>query len=430
MTLISSMPATKKTADHRQMPVFCRHLVVASCLIIMAGCQTNTQPQSTPAAPTPVSDISPTPIPQEPVAETKTTDQQPKAPLVIHLVFTTKQQQDTRPRPSAIALLEEQVTIPEATDAASNTDTSTQIPQTDQPLAAAEIEPTDSSPDVAAIEPAVPTNSNAQPLVKQIPPADQHQQLLDLASSMLAEGYVDFSLRLLQKITMELLPQASLGHYLETMATSYLLAGDSYTALKWLHKAETLDPDPTPVIRIKRLELLQQAYTDNEQFLPAALSAIELANSRSATSDSTAQLLANNNIIWNLLIQVPRPQLQAQLQTSPHPTARAWLELALSTRGLINLGLQQQAIQAWQLNNPLHPAALQFPRSLSDLVNLQPLQPQKLALLLPTSGPLGKLGQAVIDGFMANYYGAMAQCEKPCTSMPQLVFINSHKITD
>jgi hypothetical protein len=400
-------------------------VAVLTCLLIIAGCQTNTQPQATPKKP----------VTAASVPEPATAIEPSKTPLVIHLDITTPQPANSKPRYSAIDLAEDKVAIiPKDTIVLPQVAMTSTLPAPQQQPDSMATDHTEVATSIAPVAPSIdtpPESDIAKPsTLNQINPAEQQQQLLDLADSMLAAGHIDLSLNLLQQINIDLLPQASWGHYLESMATGYLLTGDSYTALQWLDQAQTLDPAPDQASHKKRLALLQKAYTNNEQFLQAALSAMALTDGHDPENNNSVPLLTNNNMIWNLLMQVPKQQLRRHLQSSPPATTKAWLELALSTHGLINIDLQQQAIMVWQVNNPLHPAAVQLPTALSELVDLQPRQTQKLALLLPTSGPLSKIGQAVIDGFMANYYAAMSQCKKPCTSLPQLVFINSHTIQD
>jgi hypothetical protein len=150
----------------------------------------------------------------------------------------------------------------------------------------------------------------------------RQKQLLDLANSMLDKDYVDLSLSLLQDIDITLLSPDYLGTYLESMADSHLRSGDSFNALAWLHKADALAPALNQVAQHKRLTLFQQAYHDNDQFLEAALTAISLA-AYLPPSTASAQLLASNNDIWELLMQVPNMQLHARLQSPLHPLAKS-----------------------------------------------------------------------------------------------------------
>ena len=373
-----------------------RCLIWTGCIVALAGCEQNTKPQATQTA---------------------------QKPLVINLDLTVQSPSQLTPKPAqesntkniATTLVETDEEAA-ATAIAKQTDSKVAVTPTEQPS-----QPLNESPDT--------TTAIAKKPIIDMNLAARQVQLLNLATSMLDKDYTDLALSLLQDIDMTLLPTESLGSYLESMAASHLRSGDSHSALAWLHKAEAMTPNLDSAARNKRLGLFQEAYRHNEQFLEAALTAIALSTEGPQTIASE-QLLASNNNIWELLMQVPNMQLRARLQSPLHPVAKAWLELALSTEKLITLEQQQQAILEWQLSNPLHPASLRLPSVLSNLSDLQTKQAQKLALLLPTSGPLGKLGQAVIDGFMANYYQTMAQCQSPCSLVPQLVFINSHEVND
>ena len=400
---------------------WCRPLLLAGCFIALVGCEQNTRPQAAP-----------------------TTAQTSTKPLVINLDLVTanasntgipkaqtNNQDNDQKTLQSTASTSQLVTPTAELSSKLETELASQLEQQSTPnLDLTPQAPTHDSDKASSVQ----VTNNPESTAVTRGPIDINQlarqkQLLDLANSMLDKGYVDLSLSLLQDIDITLLSPDYLGTYLESMAASHLRSGDSFNALAWLHKADALAPALNQVAQHKRLTLFQQAYHDNDQFLEAALTAISLA-AYLPPSTASAQLLASNNDIWELLMQVPNMQLHARLQSPLHPLAKAWLELALSTENLITLEQQQQAILAWQLTNPLHPASLRLPSVLSNLSDLQAKQAQKLALLLPTSGPLGKLGQAVIDGFMANYYQTLAQCENPCSLVPQLVFINSHEVDD
>jgi len=423
MPLNSSTPQLVHTNQKARYRRWRRPLLLAGCFIALVGCEQNTRPQA----------------PQ-------TTAQAAAKPLVINLDLSVSKSTSTAtPKAPESKQVNSQQTdqgsVSTTSQAALAAEAAAQL---EAALAAQQKQGQEAKPalEIPAIntvadsneEDSVQLTSNlvATPATKtpiDINQLARQQQLLDLANSMLAKDYVDLSLSLLQDIDMALLSPDYLGSYLESMAESHLRSGDSFNALAWLHKAEALAPALNQAAQHKRLGLFQKAYADNEQFLDAALTAISLA-AYLPTSTAAEQLLASNNAIWELLMQVPNMQLHARLQSPLHPLARAWLGLALSTENLITLEQQQQAILVWQLTNPLHPASLRLPSVLANLSDFQTKQAQKLALLLPTSGPLGKLGQAVIDGFMANYYQTMAQCETPCSLVPQLVFINSHEIDD
>lgn len=327
---------TKKARNE----VWCRPLLLAGCFVALVGCEQNTRPQAAP-----------------------TTAQTTTKPLVINLDLVTananhtgiqkaqtNNQDNDQKTLQSTASTSQLVTPTAELSSKLETELASQLEQQSTPnLDLTPQAPTHDSDKASSLQ----VTNNPESTAVTRGPIDINQlarqkQLLDLANSMLDKGYVDLSLSLLQDIDITLLSPDYLGTYLESMAASHLRSGDSFNALAWLHKADALAPALNQVAQHKRLTLFQQAYHDNDQFLEAALTAISLA-AYLPPSTASAQLLASNNDIWELLMQVPNIQLHARLQSPLHPLAKAWLELALSTENLITLEQQQQAILALSL---------------------------------------------------------------------------------
>ncbi|MDO6805622.1 penicillin-binding protein activator, partial [Wenyingzhuangia sp. 1_MG-2023] len=86
-----------------------------------------------------------------------------------------------------------------------------------------------------------------------------------------------------------------------------------------------------------------------------------------------------------------------------------WIELALLSRhSSLSVDEQLASLALWRRQNPTHPAALQLPGSLAYLTQLANQRPERVALMLPLSGPLAASGEAIRDGFLAAYYQAIA----------------------
>ena len=126
---------------------------------------------------------------------------------------------------------------------------------------------------------------------------------------------------------------------------------------------------------------------------------------------------------WNTLLHVPYPRLEQLSGQTRDRELRGWLELAMLYSPGRALDQQLTNLQSWQQQWASHPARIFLPENLD---NLKPgaIQPRKIALLLPTSGPLGKAGKAVRDGFMAAYY-ASAQADSE-QAVPEVLFLNTH----
>ena len=89
---------------------------------------------------------------------------------------------------------------------------------------------------------------------------------------------------------------------------------------------------------------------------------------------------------------------------------RAWTELAALVRN--NSGLienQIKSIESWISVNTRHPARLNLPEQILDLIQLEITAPKSIALVLPLSGRLQSVGEAVLDGFLSAAYLTSAQ---------------------
>ena len=130
------------------------------------------------------------------------------------------------------------------------------------------------------------------------------------------------------------------------------------------------------------------------------------------SADSTAQ-----DLLWQQLVKLSDAELR-ELGEQNHPRAQAWLELLQLTQGFA--GDQQaitQALTDWQQRHPMLPAADKLPKDVKLLSQTPAYNPERIAVLLPLSGPLKTLGDAV-------QYGMAAAAAK---QQRTLVFIDSTK---
>ncbi len=137
---------------------------------------------------------------------------------------------------------------------------------------------------------------------------------------------------------------------------------------------------------------------------------------------------SNHEQIWVNLLMLPDAELNQRLaqHQSPLPSVtQGWLSLAvLNTHQALSLDKQLTAVSRWQTRNPLHPAARVLPGSLKYLQSLKQARPDRVAVLLPLSGPLARSGKAIQDGLMASYY----QAREEGSFAPQLQFIDSQAV--
>lgn len=120
----------------------------------------------------------------------------------------------------------------------------------------------------------------------------------------------------------------------------------------------------------------------------------------------------NRDRLWSALMDLPLPALRARV---PGPPDRfgAWLELAHALRdNRLDLEATEATVSAWRERYPDHPAAGDFSaaRVEEQAERLEP--PRRIAVLLPLSGRLAAVGEAVQRGLLAGLYEAPAE-ERP-----------------
>ncbi len=228
-----------------------------------------------------------------------------------------------------------------------------------------------------------------------MPKAIQYAYLLDMAEQVLALGYAQSSARILNQIDLGLVPKNQLSRYLEAKAESQLKLGDSFGAITWLQQAQVLTPDTDPQARTKLLVLKAESYEANGLSLAAANALIALSQ-----LPTTIEPSQYNERIWMALTKVNAQALDLQVTGADNDVSRAWYTLALIPLVHHDMELQLSSVKQWQQKWPLHPASLSLPGALASLTDLREAQPQRIALAMPLHGRLGKVGQAVVDGFM------------------------------
>ncbi len=134
-------------------------------------------------------------------------------------------------------------------------------------------------------------------------------------------------------------------------------------------------------------------------------------NAVMANDQSNIQI--NQELIWMMLMEQDIQQLQAvlsdlQVLNTTHATThneQGWYELAIVNKdNQRNINQQYDALTLWQQQWPNHSANEPLPADLALIQHLVNNQPQRIALMLPLSGKLKPVAEAVRDGFMAAYF--------------------------
>ena len=197
---------------------------------------------------------------------------------------------------------------------------------------------------------------------------------------------------------------------------SYLQARIAYTrglqpqALLGLESLEY--PGTNAALQYRARDLRRRALALSGDHLESArLGDLMLRN---APSEKTDMLRRE---IWHNLQQLDQQQLQQAMDATTDLRWHGWLELAAISRtsGPGNT----LELTAWRSNNAQHPAADTLPGGLAYLLEANPAQVQKVALLLPLSERLAPAGKAVLDGYLASYYASYSRPELAILDLDQ-----------
>ena len=117
---------------------------------------------------------------------------------------------------------------------------------------------------------------------------------------------------------------------------------------------------------------------------------------------------------WRQLSRLTLLEASDLARRAPTDVGRTWAALARHVNEALTDVLQFQAWEDWKVSHPGHPAA-RFPPPGSPP---DTGKPRALALLIPLSGPLGGVGEAVRDGFSAALLHAEAAVRADVGSRP------------
>ncbi|WP_193222270.1 penicillin-binding protein activator [Alkalilimnicola sp. S0819] len=112
----------------------------------------------------------------------------------------------------------------------------------------------------------------------------------------------------------------------------------------------------------------------------------------------------NRARLWQALNEIPMEALRQRMPPPPDSFG-AWLELAwLSRSHRLDGARLREELNAWQERYPDHASGQSLVEALLLRYEQRMRPPERIAVLLPLSGPLAVAGQAVRDGLMAAWY--------------------------
>jgi uncharacterized protein len=233
------------------------------------------------------------------------------------------------------------------------------------------------------------------------------------AQAAMQNGDAERTQQILQRVPQSKLPTEQQIRFSELQAQSLLALDDNAGALRAIQHPSIQQLDSRPLEDQLRVQQLRaDIYDANEKPIDAARERMFINSLLPVSAQNN-----NQQAIWDSLTKASTPSLQ-QAATSATGEFAGWVQLALINRQNSNLDLQIQALQAWRETYPSHPANSKLPDAMEQLQELQASRPTHIGLLLPFSGPLANVAQALRDGFLAAQYQAQSQgIEQPQVSL-------------
>jgi len=192
----------------------------------------------------------------------------------------------------------------------------------------------------------------------------------------------------------------SLIDYLLTQGQLLLYSGKPDEVLKLLEQNSFHGTAPDIADQIEISYLKADAYAAGQRLVTSARERVLIDHLL-----SREQSQINREKIFNTLIELPAPLLVAYAKKAVSNELRGWLSLAAMTKQFQNKPSQQlKALRDWRKLWAGHPAAQTMPESLELLDTIVAGQPDQIAILLPQSGRLSTIGQAIQNGILAAHF--------------------------
>jgi len=216
---------------------------------------------------------------------------------------------------------------------------------------------------------------------------------LSAADQSIQQDNLNQARQILEQVAIDQLMPAQQMFAKTLEAELALAAGKPESALQALQHPAFERLAELPVEQQLRTQLARaEAFEANNQPLDAARERTFIAPLLSGEAAEQ-----NHETIWSLVSNLAPEQLQQTADTD----LAGWISLATAVKQAGTLGQQKRAIEAWQQQNPNHPAARRLPDPLLKLKQLADKPLSHVALLLPMEGPLASVARALRDGFLA-----------------------------
>ena len=229
--------------------------------------------------------------------------------------------------------------------------------------------------------------------------------LIKAAEALQQQGQYEKSLKLLQVLLPELSDQTQLS--IARLVYAECLLQIATPQAHELAQQLFNDISLVPGYEQRTYKLRATIYSQQYKWVKASQSLLQ----------SNMPEPAKSLQIWQWLQNLDLTELTKS--HNKYPTLRPWLQLSqiLHTYGLKPEQLIEQ-VADWQQRYSQHPLASSLPVDINLALQQQPLQANKIAVLLPLSGRLASQGLALKEGILAAYLASLAKQQNDQTTSP------------
>lgn len=248
------------------------------------------------------------------------------------------------------------------------------------------------------------TASEARQLLNQLSPEHRISPSLRWAQHYLDNQRPDASEDLLLPLDSRAMSQRQLNQWLQ-LRFKALSIQRQYPSITSLYRQQLRNIEMLPASQQAELELMvaDALASDGEDYASIELrvSAIGLLPQR--------QQRALNDQLWQQLQQLPLADITSFKQRS-RGELLGWFELAELFRDSgRDLDTQVDMLQQWQSQWRQHPGRDQVDELLGALQTATQSRPERIAVMVPETGPLAEAGQAIRDGMLTAFYARQSQ---------------------
>ncbi|WP_422138485.1 penicillin-binding protein activator [Endozoicomonas sp. ALC020] len=235
------------------------------------------------------------------------------------------------------------------------------------------------------------------------------------AAGQLINNQMGRAKTILDSLNYEELPETLKAEMAVARARIAEQAGQNREIFVWLDRAVVINSSNTGLLDQSHI-LKARAYNRFGEYV-AALDEWSMLSNISELD----QQPKSRNAFWETLLNAPEERLISLDSQTNNKTMKGWLQLALIYRPGKSVSEQLADLSHWRTRWPGHPATTYLPKDISALQTANTQQPDKIALLLPVSGPLASAGRAIRDGFLAAYHQNLAD-----ETLPEVSILDTH----